>query len=411
MGMSTLSAATRAFTVSMLSAGGQSMRMTSKASRLGCSAWRSLTPRPIGRVSRRTSAAVRSWLDGSSMKPPSATGTSAAASSDSPSSTSQAPRVSCALSIPLPMVALPWGSRSTRSTRRWVAASDAARLTAVVVLPTPPFWFAMAMTRFMGRQCTSPPARRWMRRFGATSGGPGRPESRPHRGIEPGKSGVSGHHLLRAPSEPLARHLVRDRVGRAVLVPRALEDLGEPQRDLPDIVQHLRLGGAALILARGADDPAGVDHVVGRVEDSRCEERLAVLSVRALIVRSARDDAGAQAWNRPGIEHRAERTGSAHVGDLEPRALAGQQPGEMGAHAPESLDGDGESLEVRAAELEPCGGLDAEMHAERGLRRGIAARLARRAPESGHEARRARDTRHVGRGRADVLGGHVAPAE
>src|SRR5438477_1613457 len=110
------------------------------------------------------------------------------------------------------------------------------------------------------------------------------------------------------------------------------------------------------------------------------------------------------------IAHALHRVRS-HVGDLEPRALAGQQPGEMGADAPESLDGDGESLEVRAAELEPCGGLDAEMHAERGLRRGIAARLARPAPESGHEARRARDTRHVGRGRADVLGGHVAPPE
>jgi hypothetical protein len=30
-----------------------------------------------------------------------------------------------------------------------VAASEAARLTAVVVLPTPPFWLATAMTRFM----------------------------------------------------------------------------------------------------------------------------------------------------------------------------------------------------------------------------------------------------------------------
>ena len=35
------------------------------------------------------------------------------------------------------------------STRRLVAVSEAARLTAVVVLPTPPFWFATAMTRFM----------------------------------------------------------------------------------------------------------------------------------------------------------------------------------------------------------------------------------------------------------------------
>jgi hypothetical protein len=30
-----------------------------------------------------------------------------------------------------------------------VAANEAARFTAVVVLPTPPFWFATAMMRFM----------------------------------------------------------------------------------------------------------------------------------------------------------------------------------------------------------------------------------------------------------------------
>ena len=36
-----------------------------------------------------------------------------------------------------------------RSTRRLVAASEAERLTAVVVLPTPPFWFVTAMIRFI----------------------------------------------------------------------------------------------------------------------------------------------------------------------------------------------------------------------------------------------------------------------
>src|SRR5690348_3718675 len=43
--------------------------------------------------------------------------------------------------------AFPWGSRSTTST--WVpcSARHAARLTAVVVLPTPPFWLAMVITR------------------------------------------------------------------------------------------------------------------------------------------------------------------------------------------------------------------------------------------------------------------------
>src|SRR5690606_11302346 len=46
------------------------------------------------------------------------------------------------LSMPEPMVALPWGSRSIMSTRWPIRARPAARLTVVVVLPTPPFWLA-----------------------------------------------------------------------------------------------------------------------------------------------------------------------------------------------------------------------------------------------------------------------------
>src|SRR5262249_49166550 len=38
-----------------------------------------------------------------------------------------------------------WGSRSTRSTRCSRSARAAPRLTAVVVLPTPPFWLAIAI--------------------------------------------------------------------------------------------------------------------------------------------------------------------------------------------------------------------------------------------------------------------------
>src|SRR5690606_4207829 len=49
--------------------------------------------------------------------------------------------------MPLPMVALPWGSRSINSTRFLSAASAAARLTAVVVFPTPPFWLAIQKIR------------------------------------------------------------------------------------------------------------------------------------------------------------------------------------------------------------------------------------------------------------------------
>src|ERR1700693_780904 len=44
-------------------------------------------------------------------------------------------------------VALAWEPQSTRRGGFWAAARQAARLTAVVVLPTPPFWFATAMIR------------------------------------------------------------------------------------------------------------------------------------------------------------------------------------------------------------------------------------------------------------------------
>src|SRR3954453_4588936 len=59
------------------------------------------------------------------------------------SSTSYTVCASLRLSTPEPMVALPCGSRSTISTRWPTFARPAARLTVVVVLPTPPFWLAI----------------------------------------------------------------------------------------------------------------------------------------------------------------------------------------------------------------------------------------------------------------------------
>src|SRR5690606_28845197 len=44
-------------------------------------------------------------------------------------------------------LALPWGSRSITRTRSPIAASAVARLMAVVVLPTPPFWLAIVIIR------------------------------------------------------------------------------------------------------------------------------------------------------------------------------------------------------------------------------------------------------------------------
>src|ERR1700753_2387376 len=49
--------------------------------------------------------------------------------------------------MPNPVEALPCGSRSMTRTRLPMAASAVPRLMAVVVLPTPPFWLAMASTR------------------------------------------------------------------------------------------------------------------------------------------------------------------------------------------------------------------------------------------------------------------------
>ena len=45
------------------------------------------------------------------------------------------------------MLALPCGSKSITSTDLSIAAIAVARLTAVVVLPTPPFWLVTAITR------------------------------------------------------------------------------------------------------------------------------------------------------------------------------------------------------------------------------------------------------------------------
>src|SRR3954447_7653310 len=53
-------------------------------------------------------------------------------------------------STPSAVEAFPCGSRSTTSTRQLCIASAAARLTALVVLPTPPFWFAIVITRHRG---------------------------------------------------------------------------------------------------------------------------------------------------------------------------------------------------------------------------------------------------------------------
>src|SRR5689334_18507531 len=60
--------------------------------------------------------------------------------------------------MPSPVLAFPCGSKSMTRTRFFAAASAVARLIAVVVLPTPPFWLASATmfgARAAGRRAVS----------------------------------------------------------------------------------------------------------------------------------------------------------------------------------------------------------------------------------------------------------------
>ena len=67
-------------------------------------------------------------------------------------------------SIPWLIVRLPCGSRSTQSTRWPRSTNAAARLSVVVVLATPPFWFAKAMTWALDRH-RAPYCTRWTDSF------------------------------------------------------------------------------------------------------------------------------------------------------------------------------------------------------------------------------------------------------
>lgn len=145
----TSGAATSALMVSRPSDGGQSMKTQSK-SRL--SRWAKAVRNRFSRATMLTSsisAPARSIVAGM-QNSRSLCGLCRRASwtETSPNNTSYDDGVPDFRSVmPSAVLALPWGSRSmTRVLRPW-SARAAARLTAVVVLPTPPFWFATVKTR------------------------------------------------------------------------------------------------------------------------------------------------------------------------------------------------------------------------------------------------------------------------
>ena len=147
----------------MFSAGGQSISDDVVDARAPArSALRSRSSRPACVDQLRLRRAIRSWFAGHQREAARVDRRrSAAAASQSPSSTSVVERCEralvdaaahrrVALRIDVDQQHAPLG-RGER----------AARLTAVVVLPTPPFWLATAMTRFMDCQAYSRQGKRY----------------------------------------------------------------------------------------------------------------------------------------------------------------------------------------------------------------------------------------------------------
>src|ERR1017187_7656261 len=85
-------------------------------------------------------------LPGSNVSAAIAVCCSASFSATEPVRTSYALRRASSRATPSPPVALDCGSQSISSVGRPSSASAAAKLIAVVVLPTPPFWLTTAMT-------------------------------------------------------------------------------------------------------------------------------------------------------------------------------------------------------------------------------------------------------------------------
>lgn len=83
----------------------------------------------------------------------------------------------------MPLVALPWGSMSMMRTECPRTATDAPRLTAVVDLPTPPFWLTMANVHAVASM-SSCVARSVQQQQRPPAWGPARRQAWPHAVVD-----------------------------------------------------------------------------------------------------------------------------------------------------------------------------------------------------------------------------------
>ena len=118
--------------------------------------------------------------------------------------------------------------------------------------------------------------------------------------------------LARGGSEALLDQHVGDLVGGRLELLAAVDDLGDGVVD----VQRLRARLVLVVpddLLRDVDEAAGVDGVVGRVEDAARVEVVAVARNGELVVRGAGDDARLEPRDGVVVQGRAERARGEHV--------------------------------------------------------------------------------------------------
>ena len=200
------------------------------------------------------------------------------------------------------------------------------------------------------------------------------------------------------------------------------------------------LGVIALELVGHVDQPAGVDHVVGRVHDAGSCQRFSVLGPLELVVGRARHDPALQLGDRvvpddaahgagsedvaflgvdlvglgrvhPEIPDRPRDRVDVHVGhDHAGLSFFHQQLDEVIAHLPDALDGHPPALEGVLLPGLLDAGLQSQVAAV-GRDGGGIAGTAQLGGNPGHVPRLAPDDVHVGPVGADVLGRDVAAAE
>ena len=143
MGTISESAAQRPFKVISPSEGGQSSKIKSNSSLTGAIAVFNFDSR-LSISTSSSSAPARSMLEGMTETLSNSVLIIASLAGQPPISTLYDDFTSSRLLMPKPLVELPCGSISMSRVLYPFAPSAAVRLTAVVVLPTPPFWLTIA---------------------------------------------------------------------------------------------------------------------------------------------------------------------------------------------------------------------------------------------------------------------------